>query len=153
MISYLSGAMEQAPEEGQEWRSEITDWLKCELGHRVLNPVLMSRETAKLENAKNYRDWKLDHPEKFKSFIRKIIRSDINAVVSEADYLICLWDKFVIKGGGTHAEVTFAYWYKKPVYLINNLEAYPLSSWIEACSDYVFNDFKSLKKTLIDLYG
>ena len=85
-------------------------------------PVLMSKETARLENAKNYRDWKSDHPEKFKLFIQKIIRSDINAVISEADYLICLWDKFVIKGGGTHAEVTFAYWYKKPVYLISKVE-------------------------------
>ena len=28
MIAYLSGAMEQAPKEGQEWRSKITDWLK-----------------------------------------------------------------------------------------------------------------------------
>ena len=152
MIAYLSGAMENAPREGKEWREEITDWLKNELNYRVINPVLMSRETVLKENAQEYRLWKNSHPEKYKSFIRKIIHSDIDAVISKADYLICLWDEHVIQGGGTHAEVTFGYWYHKPVFLINKLEEVELSSWIEACSTSVFDDFKSLKKYLFEQY-
>ena len=38
------------------------------------------------------------------------------------DYIICLWDEYVIRGCGAHAEVTFGYWYHKPVFLINKLE-------------------------------
>ena len=152
MIAYLSGAMENAPMEGKEWRAEMTEWLNSNLNHGVIDPVLMSRDTARKENAQEYRSWKNSQPEKFKSFIRKIVHSDITAVISQADYLICLWDNHVIAGGGTHAEVTFAYWYHKPVFLINKLEEIELSSWIEACSTSVFTDFKSLKKYLLKLY-
>ena len=152
MMVYLSGAMENAPKEGKEWREDITKWLKKELNHRVIDPVLMSRETAIKENAQEYRLWKNSNPEKYKSFIRKVIHSDIDAVISKADYLICLWDENVIQGGGTHAEVTFAYWYHKPVFLINQLKKVKLSSWIEACSTSVFDDFKSLRLYLSILY-
>ena len=153
MIAYLSGAMENAPKEGREWREDISDWLKCELNHSSLDPVVMSKETAIKENAKNYRAWKTTHPEKFKLFIQKIIYSDLTAVISEADYLICLWDENVIRGGGTHAEVTFAYWYKKPVYLVNNLNEIELSSWIEGCTDTIFDSFGTLKQFLKIKYG
>jgi len=153
MIAYLSGAMENAPKEGREWREDISDWLKCELNHGSLDPVVMSKETAIKENAKNYRVWKTTHPEKFKLFIQKIIYSDLTAVISESDYLICLWDENVIRGGGTHAEVTFAYWYKKPVYLVNNLNEIELSSWIEGCTDTIFESFSTLKQFLKIKYG
>jgi len=152
MIAYLSGAMENAPHEGQEWRGEITEWLKYNLNHQVIDPILISRTTAIKENAQEYKLWKSVHPEKYKSFIRKIIHSDIDAVISKVDYIICLWDEYVIKGGGTHAEVTFGYWYHKPVFLINKLEKVALSSWIEACSDSVFDDFQSLQIYLLNLY-
>ena len=152
MIAYLSGAIENAPREGKEWRGEMTEWLKYNLNHRAIDPVLISRGTAIKENAVEYRLLKSSKPEKYKSFIRRIIHSDIDAIISKADYLICLWDKYVIKGGGTHAEVTFGYWYHKPVFLINKLGIIELSSWIEACSEFVFDDFKSLKKYLFEQY-
>ena len=152
MIAYLSGAIENAPREGKEWRGEMTEWLKYNLNHRVIDPVLMYRGTAIKENAEEYRLLKSSQPEKYKSFIRRIIHSDIDAIISKADYLICLWDKHVIKGGGTHAEVTFGYWYHKPVFIINKLGKIELRSWIEACSESVFDDFKSLKKYLFEQY-
>ena len=152
MIAYLSGAMENAPHEGQEWRGEMTEWLKSNLNHQVIDPILISRTTAIKENAQEYKLWKSVHPEKYKSFIRKIIHSDIDAVILKVDYIICLWNEYVFKGGGTHAEVTFGYWYHKPVFLINKLEKVALSSWIEACSDSVFDDFKSLQIYLLNVY-
>ena len=51
MIGYLSGAIENAPREGKEWRGEMTEWLKFNLNHRVIDPVLMYRGTAIKENA------------------------------------------------------------------------------------------------------
>ena len=73
MIAYLSGAMENAPHTGQEWRGEMTKWLKYNLNHQVIDPILISRTTAIKENAQEYKLWKSVHPEKYKSFIRKII--------------------------------------------------------------------------------
>ena len=64
MIAYLSGAIENAPREGKEWRCEITEWLKYNLNHRVIDPVLMSRGTAIKENAVEYRLLKSSKPEK-----------------------------------------------------------------------------------------
>ena len=43
MIAYLSGAMENAKNDGSEWRSEITIWLKEKLGHSVIDPVIEKR--------------------------------------------------------------------------------------------------------------
>ena len=152
MIAYLSRAIENTPHEGQEWREEMTEWLKYNLNHQVNNPILISRPTAKKENAQEYKLWNNIHPEKYKSFFRKIIQSDIDAVISKVDYIICLWDEYVIRGGGTHAEVAFGYWHHKLVFLINKLEYVALSSWIETCSDSVYDDFKSLQTYLLNLY-
>ena len=153
MIAYLSGAMEYAPQEGKLWRDEMTVWLKNHVNHSVVNPVILSQEVAKKENATHFQQWKHTQPEKFKSVLRKIIDTDIHAVISDVDYLICLWDEYVLNGGGTHGEITFAYWHKKPVYLINKLERIELSSWIEACSHTVFKKFDSLKQFLLSEYS
>jgi len=74
-------------------------------------------------------------------------------VVHQVDYLIVKWDKSVFKGGGTHGEVTLAYWLGKPVYLINDLPIDDLSSWIFSCSEETFSDLADLKKRLIEIYS
>ena len=43
MIAYLSGAMEYANDEGESWRTNITEWLSKNLNHSVINPVKESR--------------------------------------------------------------------------------------------------------------
>ncbi len=142
MIAYLSGAMENAKNEGSGWRSEITIWLKDNLNHSVINPVI---ETAKLivkAESRNYRNWKTSNPNKFIEFVRKAIDNDLNSVVNKADYLICLWNNEVLTGGGTHGEITMAYYHNKPIYLINQLNNIELSGWIMSCATEIFPDFK-----------
>ena len=39
MIAYLSGPIENAHNDGADWRNDITDWLGKELNHQVFNPV------------------------------------------------------------------------------------------------------------------
>ena len=73
---------------------------------------------------------KVTEPLEYKKIIRKIIKLDLNAVVYKSDYLIVKWDKSVLKGGGTHGEVTIAYWMKKPIYIVNSLPIKDMSSWI-----------------------
>ena len=62
------------------------------------------------------------------------------------------WDKSVFKGGGTHGEITMAYWLGKPVYLVNNLPINDVSSWIFSCSEEIFDNFDNLKKKLETIY-
>ena len=153
MKAYLSGAMEFAHDEGASWRNDITLWLKNTIDHEAIDPVIESAKLINDNNAQNYREWKVSDPKKYASFIQLCVKNDIEIVREKADYLICLWDHNVIKGAGTHAEVTFAYDLKKPVFLINKLPFNDLSGWIMACSSKIFSNFDELKKFLIEEYG
>ncbi len=153
MIAYLSGAMEFASDEGYTWRKDMTKWLDKNLNHRVYNPVVESSKLIARYGAEDYRIWKKTDTEKYAKFIRLCIDNDINIVRNHADYIICLWDKNVFKGAGTHAEVTIAYEIKKPVYLVNKVPELELSGWIMACSTKIFDDFESLKPFLFDRYS
>ena len=152
MIAYLSGAMEFADDEGASWRNELTIWLKETINHQSIDPVIESAKIVKENNAENYRNWKEADTNKYARFIQLCIKNDIEIVREKADYLICLWDENVIRGAGTHAEITFAYDLKKPVYLINKLPQKDLSGWIMACSSEIFLNFDDLKDFLIKKY-
>ena len=152
MIAYLSGGMENAKNEGADWRTEMTDWLKENLNHDVIDPVLESEKRVIQMGAENYRDWKTTDPAKFKEFIRILINQDLRAVIGKADYLIVLWDKSVLYGGGTHGEVTMAYWVDRPVFLVNKLPYEKLSAWISSCSTETFDSFDSLRDALLKEY-
>ena len=90
-----------------QWlEKRIKFWLKSELGHSSIDPVIESAKIGEKNNAHDYREWKIKNPEKYADFIRLCVLNDIDIVVNRADYLICLWDQNVIKGAGTHAEIT-----------------------------------------------
>ena len=144
--------MEFAENEGAEWRKNLTTWLESELGHTSIDPVVESAKIVAENNAYDYRDWKTNKPEKYADFIRLCVLNDIDIVVNRADYLICLWDQNVIKGAGTHAEITLAFKENKPVYLVNRLSPSDLSGWIMACSSEVFSSFSELKEFLNSKY-
>ena len=145
MIAYLSGPIENAENDGADWRLSITHWLKDEINHNVFNPVEATRGTISGITNDEFREMKKTEPEIYKTLIRKIIDIDIKAVVENSDYLIVNWDESVFKGGGTHGEITLAYYLKKPIYLINHVSLDDLSSWIFSCSTEVFDSFDDLK--------
>ncbi|MFC1566147.1 hypothetical protein ACFL4B_04345 [Candidatus Neomarinimicrobiota bacterium] len=153
MIAYLSGAMENAKNEGSAWRNEITIWLREKLDHSVIDPVIDTAKLVEKMKSKNYRNWKISDPNKFREFVRHAIDNDLNSVVNKSDYIICLWNNAVLSGGGTHGEVTMAYYYHKPVYLINQLNDIELSGWIMSCATEIFTDFNSMQKRLLEIYG
>ena len=130
----------------------MTLWLMDNLNHEVFNPVLETKNIIGHLNPSIFRSMKKTDPIEYKNIIREIIKLDLEAVINDSDYLIVKWDKSVLKGGGTHGEVTMAYWIKKPVFIVNSLPIDDMSSWIFSCSDFIFNDFKSLKKKLTQLY-
>ena len=152
MKAYLSGPIENAENDGASWRQDMTLWLKNNLNHEVFNPVLETKNIIGHLNPSIFRSMKKTDPIEYKNIIREIIKLDLEAVINDSDYLIVKWDKSVLKGGGTHGEVTMAYWIKKPVFIVNSLPIDDMSSWIFSCSDFIFNDFKSLKIKLTKLY-
>ena len=152
MVAYLSGPIENASDSGENWRNEITEWLDIELKHQVFNPVIETKSITKGMDEDNFRAMKSSNPMEYKRIIRKIIQIDLEALVKDSDYLIVNWDKSVFKGGGTHGEVTMAYWYKKPVYMVNSLPLEHVSSWIYSCTDQIFRDFEELKIKLKQIY-
>ncbi|MBU0529201.1 hypothetical protein KKF86_05540 [bacterium] len=153
MIAYLSGAMENAKNEGSAWRNELTIWLREKLNHSAIDPVIETAKLVEKKESQNYRNWKISDPNKFKEFVRHAIDNDLNSVVNKSDYLICLWNQEVLAGGGTHGEVTMAYYHNKPVYLINQLEDIELSGWIMSCATEIFTDFNSMQKRLLEIYS
>ena len=152
MIAYLSGGMEYAPESGSAWRNEISDWLSVNLDHSVINPVIESKSLAKEKNILNYRDLQNSDPRRYKEFVRLCVDNDLKLIFDDADYVITLWDDSVLNGGGTHGEVTMAYYFKKPVYLIDNLSSSKISGWISSCSTEIFNSIDQLKTFLKQEY-
>jgi len=152
MIAYLSGGMENAENEGADWRKMMTGWLKINLEHYVIDPTLESRKIMNDNNAKDFRNWKKTDPIKFKEYFRLLIQQDIDAIIGKADYLIVLWDSSVLKGGGTHGEVTIAHWVNKPIYLVNRLPLEDISSWIFSCSSRMYDSVDHLKNDLLKIY-
>ena len=153
MIAYLSGAMEYANDEGESWRNSITEWLFTNLGHNVINTVEESRLIINNTNSKNYRYWKETDVQRYRKFFHQFVIRDIEAVTKEANYIICLWNKDVFKGAGTHGEVTLAFEDGIPVYLVNQISLINLSGWIMACSTEIFGSFEELKLFLLKKFG
>ena len=145
--------MENAKDGGADWRKEITLWLIDNLNHSVIDPVVESKKLIKNYKEEEFRSWKQTNPEKYIELMRVAIKKDLDAVVNNADYIICLWDENVFKGAGTHSEVTFAYHYGKPIYLVNKLPRNDLSGWIMSCASEIVNDFESLKILLNNRYN
>ena len=152
MIAYLSGPIENATNDGANWRELITPWLKDEIEHDIFNPVVATRKIISNLTNSQFREMKETNPKKYKNLIRQIIDIDIKAVVEESDYLIVNWNKSVFKGGGTHGEITLAYYLKKPIYLVNHVPLDDLSSWIFSCATEVFDSFDDMKIHLLSTY-
>ena len=152
MIAYLSGPIENAENDGADWRKSLTPWIKNTLSHKVFNPVIATRDITKGLTSSEFRNMKRSNPDKYKKLIREIINIDIEAVVNSSDYLIVNWNKSVFRGGGTHGEITLAYFLKKPIYLVNHVPFDDLSSWIFSCSTEVFDSFEDLKTHLTKKY-
>ena len=144
--------MAHADNDKEDWRKEITKWLNESLEHNVIDSVIELKKLITDNNAKDFLNWKKSDPDRFIEFIRLAIKKDLDGIVKKADYIICLWNKIILKGGGTNCGVTLAYYNRKPIYLVNQLPITDLSGWIMSCATYIVNDFESLKKLLYNKY-
>ena len=82
MKAYLSGPIENAENDGADWRISITNWLKNNLSHSVFNPVDATQAITKGYPSDSFREMMKSNPEEYKKLIRKIIDVDIDAVIN-----------------------------------------------------------------------
>jgi nucleoside 2-deoxyribosyltransferase len=168
---YAAGSMEHAVNLGAGWRDNLTSYMKG-LNIEVLNPCLFeeqqlkglhpgrlpaeitNRFTGEKFTPKHWHELKMaQEPKFFQRFLRymhRIIRYDINLLIDDADFVVCLWDLNASKGAGTHAELTTAFLHNKPVYCV---ETTPMPAWALGCCTKVFKNFEELYEFLDEEFG
>ncbi len=153
MLAYLCGPIEFADGGGKLWRRKLAPFLREQLGHRLYDPAEDEKKNLTDEESKQFRDWKLSDPERFRRTVRKIIHFDLDLIENKADYLICYWDDPMAASGGTSAELTAAFRKGIPVYLVTPLPIEKVSGWMIGCSDQIFTTIEALKEFLTGRYG
>ena len=109
MKAYLAGAIEHAPDFGEKWREDIGLFLKSDLNHDYYNPLAEESTYLTKKEMMNFRTLKVTSVEQYKVIIRKLIDGDLKALKNRVDYVICLWDEYSEKGGGTYGELQFTW--------------------------------------------
>ncbi|RMF58179.1 MAG: hypothetical protein D6748_09445 [Calditrichaeota bacterium] len=145
--------MEHAPDGGKAWREQLTPFLTQTLKHTVFNPCVEESKILTPEESRYFRRWKSEDLNRFRKTVRKLIEKDLNTLLNEIDYVICYWDQYVLNGGGTHGELTMAYFHNIPVYMVTPFPLDQISSWILGCTTEVFSNFEDLKSFLHQKYS
>jgi nucleoside 2-deoxyribosyltransferase len=143
MLVYLAGAIEYAPDKGKAWRERLTPFLRS-LGCDVYDPAQDEQKNLTNEERDRFRSWKKTDLPRFQRTIRKIIDWDMEWITRRADAVIVYWDEYAGRGAGTSGELTAAYRYGKPVYLVAGMPVEKISGWILGCSTRVFTSFDEL---------
>ncbi|MBN2280836.1 MAG: hypothetical protein JXQ65_09655 [Candidatus Marinimicrobia bacterium] len=153
MKAYLAGAIEYAPDLGKKWRDEMALFLQNELNHSAYNPLLEENKYLTQEELETFRELKVTHLDQYKVILRKLIDGDLKALKESIDYIICLWDTYTEKGGGTYGELTVAYEHGIPVYMVTEKLKPEISGWIIGCTTEIFHSFNELKIFLRNKYA
>jgi len=147
MLIYLCGAIEQSPDQGKAWRTDVTRSLH-ELGHEVYDPALDEQKDLTEQEARDFRGWKQTDLPRFQQTIRKVIQYDLDWVEERCDAIVAYWDEYAGKGSGAQGELTVAYRRGLPVYLVTKLPVDQLSGWLLGCASHVFSGFEELREYL-----
>jgi hypothetical protein len=139
MLIYLSGAIEYAPDGGRAWRAAITPALNS-CGYEVYDPALDAQKKLTQEELLNFRKWKSSDLERFQRALGKIIDYDLDLIENQADAVLAYWDEYATRGAGTHGEITLAYRWGIPVYLVLGMPLENVSGWILGCAARVFRN-------------
>jgi hypothetical protein len=148
MLAYLAGAIEYAPDHGKGWRREVTPFLR-ELGYEVYDPAEDERKSLTEEEQRHLRAWKSTDLPRFLTAVRKIIKFYLD-IIARADFVVCYFDEYCMKGGGTPGELTFAHRNGIPVFMVTPMPA-AVSGWILGCSSVIFVNFDQLKEYIKSL--
>jgi hypothetical protein len=147
--AYLSGGMEYAADEGRDWRKDLQAWLESELQCAVFNPNVESDAYLRTRHPGfDFRAMKHDNIDGYREVVRHLVETDCREIAQHADFVVCYWDDAAQRGAGTKGEITMAYYFGKPVYMVTALPPAQIPGWVLACTDRIFGDFDSLKAYL-----
>lgn len=149
---YLAGAIEYAPDEGQAWRREVSQFLTGELKMSVFDPAHRERTLLSDEEKRCFRKWKSQDRERFLPVIRRLIDADLSQILEQTSFIVVYWDQYSVQGTGTSGELTLAYLHDIPVYMVLGIPVEQTSSWVLGCATEVFVSFDQLKNFLSELY-
>ncbi|MFP4546961.1 MAG: hypothetical protein ACLFQM_02435 [Fidelibacterota bacterium] len=152
MKAYLAGAIEHAPDLGRKWRENLGRFLEEELAHDYYNPLKEETKYLTQEEMETFRGLKVTDINRYKIILRKLINGDLNELINGIDYIICYWDEYTEKGGGTYGEITVAFEHNIPVYMVTEKLNAEISGWVLGCTTEMFNNFNDLKKFLKKKY-
>lgn len=152
MLAYLCGSIEYSPDHGKAWRAAITPFLHA-LGHHVYNPALDEKKDLTDEEVRDFRNWKVQDPQRFQATVRKIIDYDLDWIENRCDYIVAYWDEYAARGAGTQGELTVAYRRGIPVFMVTALPTSQISGWILGCAAEVFANFDELKNFMLLKYA
>jgi len=152
MKVYLAGAIEYAPDLGKKWRDEMSIFLDRELNHSFYNPLLEENKYLTKEEIETFRELKVTDTNKYRIILRKLIDGDLRTLIDSIDYIICFWDNYTERGGGTYGELTVAYEHNIPVYMVTEKLKPEISGWILGCTTEIFHSFDKLKRFLKEKY-
>lgn len=150
MLIYLAGAIEYAPDKGKAWRERLTPFL-LSLAWQVYDPARDEQKNLTDDERIHFRSWKATNLPRFQRTIRKIIDWDMEWITRRADAIVVYWDEYAGCGAGTSGELTAAYRYGKPVYLVAGMPVEKISGWILGCATRVFPNFDELHAYLAHL--
>ena len=153
MQVYLAGAIENAPDRGTGWRQTITPFLTEKLGHRVFDPCIAENHVLTQQELEELPAAKLQDLTRFRQLMRRIIQTDLTMLTTKVDYVIAYWDRYVVRGGGTHGELTMAFHHDIPVYLVTEFKPEEISGWVLGCCREIFFDFSTLHEFLLQAYA
>lgn len=143
--------MEHAPDRGRVWRDGLIPLL-AGLGHEVFNPNVEEFRIVSQEERDRFPEWKANGSERFHRLMERIIDHDLGALAA-ADYLICYWDEYAHRSGGTPSEITLMRYWGKPVYLVLGVPRSEVSAWVLGCASRIFESFDDLSVFLREEFG
>jgi hypothetical protein len=146
--------MEFAKGEGVDWRREMEDWVRENLGHSAYNPNTESDEfLAKRCPSGRFRELKSENIEQYTEIVRDLIDRDCSEIAGRSDYVVCNWDESAQRGAGTKGELTMARYVGKPVFMVTKMKLQDIPGWVLGCATKTFGSFEELQDFLRDHFA
>jgi len=132
-VIYLAGGMEHA-EDGISWRQQATKMLKPE-GIYTWNPYKEEKKLFDIDIQEFIKTHdRVKDYDKFNKVMNRIVTADLDVIFNNAEAVLVKYDKSVLRGAGTHAEISFATYMNTPVHAwLDSLDLAEVPLWAIGC--------------------
>ena len=151
-LVYLAGGMEYA-KDGRTWRTTASTKLKRK-DIETWDPYIEEKKLSLTKEISFLKECdKEKHFERINKFIKGLVYLDLSTVEKKADVLLVKYDKSVIRGAGTHAEISLATYKNKPVHVwLSGLTLNEVPSWAIGCFTTVSSSLEDAITKVIETY-